>query len=128
MLPVVECGDSNNVGNCNRFVGVVKVSLLWMNRDSDPQMNWVPVKMAAAGDKGPWTATYQNTENKDVGLRQANFDDFINHFNLKNVNDLTATHQKKALYFLPNCDVDVSVGGTGGENYGIRAKNPVLVH
>jgi hypothetical protein len=33
---------------------------------------------------------------------------------------------QKTLYFKPECD-PVSIGGTGGANYGVRAEVPVLV-
>jgi hypothetical protein len=31
------------------------------------------------------------------------------------------------MYFKPNCDPHIPMGGTGGENFGILAKIPVLV-
>ena len=52
---------------------------------------------------------------------------FANFFNLKNVDGTSAPYQKKAIYFLPNCEPHIPTGGTGGTNFGVLAKIPVLV-
>ena len=126
-LPVVECGDSNNVGNCNRYLGVVEVEIVWMTESgADPHMNFTPLQMAAAGDKPLWTAP--NPVPTDDASRQANFDDFMEHFNLKNVQNLEPTFGKKQMYFIPTCSSDIGAGGNGGYNFSVRAKYPALVN
>ena len=39
-----------------------------------------------------------------------------------------APYQKKAIYFKPECEPHVPTGRTGGINFGILAKIPVLVN
>jgi hypothetical protein len=58
---------------------------------------------------------------------QIRWNDFVTHFNLEDVGGAPATYQKKTIYFLPDCDVHVPAGGSGGENFGILARIPVLV-
>lgn len=61
---------------------------------------------------------------------------FIRHFNLKNVSvtedgeDVVkpAPFAFKSIYFLPDCSAHELAGRTGGENFGVLAKIPVLVH
>ena len=61
---------------------------------------------------------------------------FIRHFNLKNViitedgDEVAkpAPFATKSIYFLPDCSGHELAGRTGGENFGIVAKIPVLVH
>ena len=58
---------------------------------------------------------------------EARWQSFVNHFGLKNVDDLYADYAKKSIYFLPSCEPQEAAGLAGGENYGILAKIPVLV-
>jgi hypothetical protein len=53
---------------------------------------------------------------------------FVNHFNLKNQDGTPAPYQKKAIYFKPECVPHDPAGRTGGINFGILAKIPVLVN
>ena len=69
---------------------------------------------------------------------------FIRHFNLKNVSTTVivnddgdevekevakpAPYAIKSIYFLPDCTAHELAGRTGGENFGVLAKIPVLVH
>ncbi|OEU62201.1 MAG: hypothetical protein BBJ57_08025 [Desulfobacterales bacterium PC51MH44] len=61
---------------------------------------------------------------------------FIRHFNLKNViiteggDEVTkpAPFAKESIYFLPDCSGHELAGRTGGENFGVLAKIPALVH
>jgi hypothetical protein len=52
---------------------------------------------------------------------------FVQHFNLQNVGGTPARFQKKAIYFKPDCAPHIPSGKTGGDNFGILAKIPVLV-
>jgi hypothetical protein len=58
---------------------------------------------------------------------QVRWASFVNHFNLKNVDEVPAPYAKKSIYFLPNCKPHMPTGTTGGENFGVLAKIPVLV-
>ena len=61
---------------------------------------------------------------------------FIRHFNLKNVSIAEggeevvkpAPFAKESIYFLPDCSGHELAGRTGGENFGVLAKTPALVH
>jgi Flp pilus assembly protein TadG len=115
-LPVIDC-PGNNVSNCATAVGAVNLSIVWISdKDNFAQDNFPPARM---GDWTPPSACGTD--------RQCSWDDFVSHFNLKNVDDLTATYAKKSIYFLPSCTVHEPAGVTGGANYGIMAKIPVLV-
>ena len=58
---------------------------------------------------------------------QVRWDSFVEHFKLKNLDGLYADYAKKSIYFLPTCDPQEPAGLTGGENFNILAKIPVLV-
>lgn len=69
---------------------------------------------------------------------------FIRHLNLKNVSVTVIFNEDgdevekevvkpahfaiKSIYFLPDCSAHELAGRTGGENFGVLAKIPVLVH
>ncbi len=61
---------------------------------------------------------------------------FIRHFNLKNVSVTEGGEEVvkpapfaiKSIYFLPDCSSHELAGRTGGENFGVLARIPVLVH
>jgi hypothetical protein len=52
---------------------------------------------------------------------------FVKHFKLLNSDGKPAPLAKKSIYFKPSCKKGVPTGGTGGENFGVLAKIPVLV-
>jgi hypothetical protein len=52
---------------------------------------------------------------------------FAQHFSLQNVDGSPAPYQNMAIYFKPDCEPHIPSGKTGGENFGILAKIPVLV-
>ena len=109
-LPVIDC-SGNNVSNCAEVKGAVNIDIVWItDKASDP----VPRKMKN------WTCPTGSTEAQC-------WTSFTNHFNLKDVDNNTPVYAKKSIYFLPNCTPHDLGGGTGGENFGILAKIPVLV-
>jgi hypothetical protein len=55
------------------------------------------------------------------------WDSFVNQFRLKNLDNNPAPYEKKSIYFLPDCQTHIPTGRTGGQNFGILAKLPVLV-
>ena len=52
---------------------------------------------------------------------------FVKHFELLNSDGKPAPLAKKSVYFKPTCNKGIPIGGTGGENFGVLAKIPVLV-
>ncbi|MCJ7603475.1 MAG: Tad domain-containing protein [Desulfobulbaceae bacterium] len=116
-LLVVAC-PGNNMGNCPEVRGLVNINIIWINVNTDPQFNDVPTKMA------DWSCTpAENT----AEARQDCWVDFVDHFDLQNVDESAAPYQQKAIYFLPDCSVQEPRGETGGENFGIQARWPKLV-
>jgi hypothetical protein len=112
-LPVVTC-PSNNVGTCEVLVGAVNLNVVWITgAGEDPGFNAAPYQM------GGWSSS--DTDG------QVRWNSFVNHFNLQNADGTSAPYAKKSIYFLPDCSPHELAGGTGGRNFGILAKIPVLV-
>jgi hypothetical protein len=149
MLPVVTC-PGNNVGICPEVVGAVTVEVIWVNTsinkvigvDPDTGENitatdWGIVPL----EHGGWTAPAGSEDNGEERWESFISDpkdpessyfgvgpEFGGGFNLRNVTGEMAPFQKKAIYFSPSCEKHVPTGMTGGRNFGVLAKTPVLVH
>jgi Flp pilus assembly protein TadG len=135
-LPVIDC-PKNNPGTCSEVVGAVRVDVIWINGGgSDPQWEEVPMQMEG-WECSLWVAagrpTPPNRKNLlDATARQECWKEFAENFNLltagdNSVGDLTPSDLKSAIYFLPSCEPQEPRGTSGGENFGILAKIPVLV-
>ena len=116
-LAVIEC-PGNNVAPCSKLVGAVEISVVWINdqipASENNRYNDAPKKMA------DW-------ENNSLDGK-VRWDSFVAHFGLWDVlNNRAATYEATTIYFRPECKIHEPVGKTGGENYGILAKHPVLV-
>jgi hypothetical protein len=112
-LLVIDC-PGNNVGPCETVAGVVTLSIVWISGEGeDPHYAEAPRQM------GKWA-----NQNPDGKVRWASF---AEHFGLKNLDNTPAPYDKKSIYFLPDCHPHVPTGRSGGENFGILAKIPVLV-
>ena len=120
VLPVIYC-PGNNVSPCSELRGAVKLNVIWITGNgTDSDYSEVPTFHAG------WDGT-------SIADGEARWTDFVDEFNLQNVggtdeNPIPAPYQKKAIYFLPSCEAHPPEGGTGGTNFGILAKIPVLVH
>ncbi len=113
-LPVIEC-PGNNTGNCSVVVGAVEVDVVWITRTDKNQFNEVPRKMEEWSCPSTFTG-------------QQCWASFVEHFELRDVlNNTPAFYEDKTLYFKPSCEPHVPAGRTGGENFGILARIPVLV-
>jgi Flp pilus assembly protein TadG len=114
VLPVIECGDDNNVGTCEVPVGAVEINVVWITGGgTDPHYSDAPTQM------GDWS-----NDDPDGHVR---WDDFVSHFNLQNADGSPAPYIKKSIYFQPDCTPHAPAGNTGGANFGILAEIPVLV-
>jgi hypothetical protein len=112
-LPVVTC-PGNNIGTCEELRGAVNVNVVWItNAGEDPSFTNAPTQMDSWSNTDP-----------DGEIR---WNDFAQHFNLQNVDGSPAPYDKKSIYFLPDCTPHEPGGVSGGDNYGILAKVPVLV-
>ena len=125
-LPVIDCPDRVGVGNCSTLLGMVELKVVWITRNDKNQMNEVPRWM---GDWPPVGSPLRDPNGfKCIGTGQQCWDSFAQTFNLKDIlNGADAFYEDKTLYFLPDCTPHVPTGVTGGENFGILAKIPVLV-
>jgi len=114
-LPVITC-PGNNVGTCEKTVGAVNINIVWITEaGEDPGYTNAPTQM------GSWSNTSSDG--------QVRWTSFAEYFNLQDVAGTTpAPYEKKSIYFLPDCTPHEPGGLSGGENFGILAKIPVLVH
>ena len=114
ILPVIDCGDANNVGTCEEIVGAVVLNIVWITGGGeDPLYKDAPTQMADWSNSDPDGA--------------ARWNDFVSNFELQNADGTPAPYAKKSIYFLPDCTPHEPKGISGGENFGILAKIPVLV-
>ncbi|WAC06619.1 MAG: TadG family pilus assembly protein [Thermodesulfobacteriota bacterium] len=111
-LPVIDC-PGNNVSPCSEVRGAVNLNIIWILEKDNKIDDDAPRKMSAWSNNAP--------------SGQVRWDSFVANFNLKNVDGAPAPFAKKSIYFLPDCTLHEPEGGTGGDNFGIRAKIPVLV-
>lgn len=117
-LLVIDC-PGNNVGPCEKVAGAVTVNILWITGEGeDPQYNEAPTQMENPQGQ-PWS-----NQNSDGRVR---WDSFAKYFSLKNLDNKPAPYEKKTIYFLPDCQTHIPTGRSGGDNFGILAKIPVLV-
>jgi len=129
-LPVISC-PGNNVTTCEVVQGAVNVNVVWITgAGEDPEYKEAPTKMEGFGNYEGWSvqADAGNTNGEE------RWNSFVNHFHLRNVGDIDgdgeadpASYNKKSIYFLPDCTPHEPAGTTGGQNFGILAKIPVLV-
>jgi len=155
-LPVIDCGDANNVGTCAEVVGAVILNILWITGGGeDPLYKEAPEIMNAVPLVDDWSISthasvllteleggYEYIEGKyeegttvgqvfatDGKVRWASF---VQYFKLLNddgtLDGTPAPYVKKSIYFLPDCTPHLPKGTSGGENFGSLAKRPVLVH
>jgi Flp pilus assembly protein TadG len=112
-LPVVTC-PSPNVGTCEVIVGMVTVEVVWITGPGeDPEYLNAPTQM------GSWSSALTNGINR--------WNDFVISFGLQNLDGSPVPYSKKNVYFKPLCEAQFFAGNTGGENFGMLAKIPVLV-
>ena len=134
-LPVITC-PGGAVGNCSELVGAVVVNMIWLTLNDKNQLNEVPRLMdewPVSGD--PYRATTPHAGNTYpcVGTPQQCWASFVQHFQIQDLmNGLPAGdpmdfYQNKTMYYKPDCTPHETTGITGGENFGVLAKVPVLV-
>jgi len=117
-LPRISC-LTPNVGPCDVLTGAVSLQIVWIlgnvggSLDINAPPEIVPTRM------DDWHNTDPNAQNR--------WDDFVDHFYLKNVDGSDAPFHQKSIYFKPACVQADLAGVSGGSNYGVLARIPVLV-
>jgi Flp pilus assembly protein TadG len=120
-LPVISC-PSNNVNPCSELKGAVNLNIVWITgAGEDPSYLDVPTSHAG------WVAPVGSE--LDGVQRWLSFSEYFNLENVDGVPDdgIFAPYAKKSIYFLPDCTEHELKGVTGGQNFGVLAKIPVLV-
>ncbi|MDI5934004.1 TadG family pilus assembly protein [Halomonas kalidii] len=124
-LPVIDCEDGVAPGN--RLVGTVTVHIVWAvsNAQENKIDEFAPERMGLEADAEgvEWPGDWENASTDG----ETRWDDFVDHFSLRGEDDTPADWRKMSIYFLPSCDYHEPKGQTGGENFGILARIPVLV-
>ena len=119
-LPVIDCcppEDPNcnpQIGNCMPLVGAVNVNVLWITEWGEDQVTF-PRKME------DWSCPPGNN-------RQQCWDSFTEAFDIHNFDGTDPILRMKSIYLKPDCGPHDTKGNTGGQNFGILAKIPVLVN
>lgn len=131
-VPVIDCGESNNVQKCSKVLGAVTVYIIWLQEkdNSTALATETPLKMYNPV-KGGWWYASTTDETEAAGIQRWN--EFVADFNLvTSATNQLATYEndgfkKKTIYFMPACKFNTGAGTTGGHNFGIQAEIPVLV-
>jgi hypothetical protein len=122
-LPVLDCPDGS-VGPTNDLVGAVNVNVVWVVNQTPEVYDDAPTQMEMPPDDSDGVSPGTWTSSADGETR---WNEFVDHFNLEDGTGSPAPMQQKTIYFLPDCSYHEPKGNTGGENYGVLARIPVLV-
>jgi hypothetical protein len=117
-LPVINCEEGEP--NCGELIGAVTLEIVWIIETQSVSPDCPP----APDHLGDW-------ENYDPN-GDVRWNDFVQHYSLKNLPDeggdpVPAPCAKMSIYFRPDCDRPETAGVTGGHNFGVLARVPVLV-
>lgn len=123
-LPVLDCPDGS-VGPTNDLVGAVNVNVVWVVNQNPEVYDDAPTQMELPPDNSDGVSPGAWTNSSTDG--QARWNDFATDFNLQDSDGSLADMRQKTIYFLPDCSYHEPKGNTGGENYGVLARIPVLV-
>jgi Flp pilus assembly protein TadG len=131
-LPVIDC-PANNPSPCSKLVGVVTLVVVWIKQSgTDPHWNDIPSQMRQPNGM-MWQCSHGiDVESMTEAQRQECWGEFTDNFELNTaddtpVGDLSASDIQKTMFFLPECEAHEPTGTTGGQNFGILARIPVLV-
>jgi hypothetical protein len=136
-LPVIDCASDPTT--CAPLVGAVGVYVIWVTQQ--PNYKDLPTEKSSSPDGSVSTDWNASTAQYPAGTSCSGAENpdkciwysFADHFNLlgaeinPETDDYTAAYQAKTIYFLNTCDDQAQEGLTGGKNFGILAKIPVLV-
>ena len=125
-LPVIKCEQAHqNLNDCAPIWGAVELNILWVSRwgeggvSTDDYADF-PTQFTNVPGYPDWSTSTADGETR--------WREFAQWFHLKDLcgNPVQEILQK-TIYFLPDCSPHPLQGTTGGQNFGILAKIPVLV-
>jgi hypothetical protein len=123
VLPVIDCdGEAcdSRTAVAKKVVGAVSVNIAWISEGGTGQLTAPQTMHDPSGATMLW-------DGRAIADESARWESFVRRFNLKNLNGSDAPLAKKTVYFLPSCEAHPPTGVTGGKNFGVLAKIPVLV-
>ena len=136
-LPVIDCADDPTT--CAPLVGAVEVVIV--HATQQPNYKDLPVTKAPIyNSEDPQMVAGWNRETansvcaSEVDPDKCVWQKFVENYGLvgakinTETNDYSAEYHAKSLYFLKSCKPHIPIGTSGGQNFGILAKIPVLVH
>lgn len=125
-LPVVDC-DKNNTTTCEEVVGAVTLNVLFISDPGNPsswnESDLWPTAMSNVPGMADWASSDPSSLNQS-------FIEFFQYFQIMGADGQVADQDDimaATIYFLPDCTPHEPRGVSGGENFGILAKIPVLV-
>lgn len=93
-----------------KMQGVVAMNIVWVTTNDDKEMS-TPV--------GDWSCS---------GTWKDCWPSFAEHFKLTDENQSALDYEPNTIYYRPECKASGAAGMSGGKNFGIVARIPVLVH
>jgi hypothetical protein len=136
-LPVIDC--SSDPTTCAPLVGAVVVTVVHITQQ--PNYSDLPVTKAPIPDsQDPQMQLGWSHEDAEIDCAAEEEPDkcvwnkFVDNYGLvgakinPETGDYRAEYHAKSIYFLKSCEPHVPIGVTGGQNFGILAEIPVLVH
>lgn len=129
-LPVIDC--SGGIAPSAPVVGAVNVNIVWIIDEANKIDDDAPWRMERPPENSDGISPGDWTNSDPDGITRWN--DFVgaDNFNLALDDGTRATYEndgwrQKSIHFLPSCEAHEPRGQTGGENFGVLAKIPVLV-
>ncbi|MCE9680782.1 TadG family pilus assembly protein [Halomonas alkalisoli] len=121
-LPVIDCSDG--IQPSSPLVGTVEIHVVWVvDKNSQKVEDEAPEEMRLHNMEDPAWDDWENNSSDGV----TRWSSFVDHFGLVEDDGDPAEWRQRTIYFLPSCSVHEPKGQTGGGNFGILARIPVLV-
>jgi len=150
-VPRISC-PGNNVGTCETVTGALTIRVVWVLGNDQGWVDQAPDpdepidgKMVDTDGDGiddtyiytpnyivpdhmdDWPSEEEKANPEWYTSAKLRWTSFVNHFGLKNVNGQPAPFAQKSIYFHPVCEQRDLAGVSGGQNYGVLARIPVIV-
>jgi hypothetical protein len=124
-MPMIECHETGP-GPCNKLIGTITMDIIWILNSADANK----IDEEAPRVMGQWSS--DDPDGRD------RWNSFVDAYSIKASAGSELAYwadspedngyRSETIYLSPSCNSNVQVGGTGGGNFGIRPKIPVLVN